>query len=176
LPDAVTSASLAAGETGVVRVTGVDGCRGGWALVEIEAGEEGRGEIVGVRVAGSLGELLTGTASGQVVGIDMPLGLLSRGWRAADAEARRRLGVRRSSIFGIPPASVGEQADYHAALAERRRVAGQGFSIQAWGPRPTWWTRRRWPGPLAGSRLGRLGSCLIRRRSGTDGLEIAIRY
>ncbi len=99
-----------------------------------EAG--GGGGLAGVRVAGSLAEVLGGAAAGQVVGIDMPLGLLSRGWRVADAEARQRLGARRSSIFAIPPASVWEQADYHAALAECRRLTGQGFSIQAWGLRP----------------------------------------
>ncbi len=87
-------------------------------------------------MAGSLTELLAGTAAGQVVGIDMPLGLLARGWRTADGEARRRLGPRRSSIFGIPPASVWQQPDYQAALAECRRLTGQGFSIQAWGLRP----------------------------------------
>ena len=125
-----------AGETGGVRVSGVDGCRGGWASVEVEVGEEGPAGVVAVRVAGSLGELLAGTAVGQVVGIDMPLGLLASGWRAADGEARRRLGVRQSSIFAIPPASVWEQADYQAALAECRRVTGHGFSIQAWGLRP----------------------------------------
>jgi len=36
------------------------------------------------------------------VGIDMPLGLLASGWRAADREARALLGPRRSSIFAIP--------------------------------------------------------------------------
>jgi predicted RNase H-like nuclease len=132
-----------------VRVTGVDGCRDGWAAVEVDvefdlgagagagAGEDG-GEFgaVTVRVAGSLAELLAGTAAGQVVGIDMPLGLLAGGWRLADAEARRRLGPRRSSIFAIPPAAVWRQPDYHAALAECRRLTGQGFSIQAWGLRP----------------------------------------
>ncbi|HEY2277964.1 MAG TPA: DUF429 domain-containing protein, partial [Streptosporangiaceae bacterium] len=96
-----------------MRVTGVDGCRDGWAAAEVgvEAGSaadvEAGGGVFGpvtVRVAGSLAELLAGTAAGQVVGIDMPLGLLAGGWRLADAEARRRLGPRRSSIFAIPPA------------------------------------------------------------------------
>ena len=90
---------------------------------------------VSVRVAGSLAELLAGAAPGQVVGIDMPLGLRASGWRSADAEARRRLGVRRSSIFAIPPAAVWEQPDYQSALAVCRRLTGQGFSVQAWGLR-----------------------------------------
>jgi predicted RNase H-like nuclease len=115
----------------------VDACRGGWAGVDLDTDDDDeRAAIrVSVRVAGSLAELLAGTALGQVVGIDMPLGLLASGWRAADAEARRRLGLRRSSIFAIPPAAVWEQPDYRSALEVCRRLTGQGFSIQAWGLR-----------------------------------------
>jgi predicted RNase H-like nuclease len=120
-----------------MRVTGVDACRDGWAAVELTTGEAGGGTApVTVRIAGSLTELLADAAPGQVVGVDMPLGLLASGWRTADQEARRRLGPRRSSIFAIPPASVWQQPDYRAALAECRRLTGQGFSIQAWGLRP----------------------------------------
>jgi len=122
-----------AGETGGMRVTGVDACRGGWACVHLDTDEGG--DRLTVRMAGSLAEGLAGTAPGQVVGIDMPLGLLDRGWRAADEEARRRLGVRRSSIFAIPPAAVWRQPDYQAALAVCRQLTGQGFSVQAWGLR-----------------------------------------
>jgi predicted RNase H-like nuclease len=125
------------GNTDWVRVTGVDGCRDGWAAVELDVdAAAGLTGAVAVRVAGSLTEVLAGTAAGQVVGIDMPLGLLARGWRTADGEVRRKLGPRRSSIFGIPPAPVWQQPDYRAALAECRRLTGQGFSIQAWGLRP----------------------------------------
>ena len=119
-----------------MRVTGVDGCRGGWAAVELDVHGDGPARVATVRVAGSLAELLAGTAAGQVVGIDMPLGLLASGWRAADGEARRRLGPRRGSIFAIPPAAVWEQPGYQPALAECRRLTGQGFSIQAWELRP----------------------------------------
>ena len=110
----------------------MDACRGGWACVELDVDE---GAAPAVRVAGSLVQVLAGAAPGQVVGIDMPLGLLGEGWRAADGEARRRLGVRRSSIFAIPPAAVWEQPDYQSALAVCRRLTGQGFSVQAWGLR-----------------------------------------
>ena len=36
------------------------------------------------------------------IAIDMPIGLLDSGPRAADIEARRRLGARRSSVFPTP--------------------------------------------------------------------------
>jgi predicted RNase H-like nuclease len=118
-------------------VTGVDACRDGWARVDLDLdgdGDDGGG-LVAVRVAGSLAELLAGAAAGQVVGIDMPLGLLATGWRDADTEARRRLGPRRSSIFAIPPAAVWQQPDYRSALEVCRRLTGKGFSVQAWGLR-----------------------------------------
>ena len=73
------------------RVTGVDGCRDGWVGVDLDGGGS-----VTVRAAASLDERLAGTAAQQVVGIDMPLGLLASGWRAADREARALLGPRRS--------------------------------------------------------------------------------
>lgn len=112
------------------RVTGVDGCRDGWAGVDCDGGG-----IIGVRVAPSLGELLHGTAEDQVVGIDMPLGLLATGWRTADREVRALLGPRRSSIFAIPPAPVWQAATYADANRLCRRLTGNGFSAQAWGLR-----------------------------------------
>lgn len=125
-----------AGDTDGMRVTGVDACRGGWAGVDLDAdGAGGLARLVAIRVAGSLAELLAGAAPGQIVGVDMPLGLLARGWREADQEVRRRLGPRRSSVFAIPPAAVWRQPDYPAALAECRRLTGRGFSVQAWGLR-----------------------------------------
>jgi predicted RNase H-like nuclease len=69
------------------------------------------------------------------VGIDMPLGLLASGWRAADREARALLGPRRSSIFAIPPAPVWQAPTYGAANQLCRDLTGNGFSAQAWGLR-----------------------------------------
>src|ERR1700759_1672753 len=105
------------GNTDRMRVTGVDGCRDGWAAVELDvAGTDGPVGAVAVRLARSLTELLAGTVAGQVVGIDMPLGLLARGWRTADGEARRRLGPRGRWIFGIPPESGWERSDSQGLL------------------------------------------------------------
>src|ERR1700744_5881909 len=118
-----------------MRVTGVDACRDGWACVDLTVDQPGDVAGLTVRVVSSLEEGLAGAAPGQVVGIDMPLGLLGRGWRVAGQGARRRLGVRRSSIFAIPPAEVWRQPDYQTALAVCRRLTGQGFSVQAWGLR-----------------------------------------
>ena len=115
-----------------MRVTGVDACRRGWVAVSLEVSEPPR--VEGVRVHESLAGVLNGSGAG-VVGIDMPLGLLESGWRAADRAARGLLGPRRSSVFAIPPRAVWAQASYQAANQRCRELTGQGFSIQAWGLR-----------------------------------------
>jgi predicted RNase H-like nuclease len=118
-------------------VTGVDGCRGGWVAVSLEAPEpiplpRRPGWLVSVRVRESLAGLL---GEGVVVGIDMPLGLLDSGWRTADRVARGLLGPRRSSVFAIPPRAVWAETSYPDANERCRELTGQGFSIQAWGLR-----------------------------------------
>ena len=118
-------------------VTGVDACRRGWVAVSLDGPGHGHG-LAAVRVHATLTGLLgqdAGTAEGTVTGIDMPLGLLESGWRAADLAARGLLGPRRSSVFAIPPRTVWEQASYQAAGRRCRELTGQGFSIQAWGLR-----------------------------------------
>jgi predicted RNase H-like nuclease len=74
-----------------------------------------------VRVRGSLAGLLEDNG-GDVVGIDMPLGLLESGWREADQAARGLLGARRSSVFAIPQrAGVGAAGE----IARGRSVPGK---------------------------------------------------
>ncbi len=120
-----------------MRVTGVDACRRGWVAVTLEVpatGRVGRVGVSAVRVHGSLDGVLEGNGAG-VVGIDMPLGLLESGWREADLVARGRLGVRRSSVFAIPPRAVWGEPDHAAASLRCRELTGKGLSVQAWGLR-----------------------------------------
>ena len=122
---------------GGMRVTGVDACRRGWVAVTLEvpaAGRAGRVGVRAVRVHGTLDGLLAGNGA-SVVGIDMPLGLLESGWREADLAARRLLGVRRSSVFAIPPRAVWGEPAYAAASLRCRELTGKGLSVQAWGLR-----------------------------------------
>ena len=146
------------------RVTGVDGCRDGWIGVDLAGGGS-----VTVRAAASLDCLLADTAAQQVVGIDMPLGLLADGWRAADREARALLGPRRSSIFAIPPAPVWQAPTYAAANQRCRDLTGNGFSAQAWGLRrklleAAEYRLRWWAAPaLDPGQLRHLGEELIYR-------------
>lgn len=113
-----------------MRVTGVDGCRDGWAAVDLADGR-----LAGVRISPSLESVLAPCPAGQVVAIDMPLGLLPGGWRLADQEARRLLGPRRNSVFMIPPGPVWQEPDYRAASDRCRALTGNRLSAQAWGLR-----------------------------------------
>jgi predicted RNase H-like nuclease len=108
-------------------VTGVDACRGGWVAVTLTNG------AVHVAVAKTLDRLTLAVAG--VTGIDMPLGLLPEGWRAADLLARRELGRRGSCVFAIPPRPVWRQPCYADANRRCRELTGRGMSAQAWGLR-----------------------------------------
>ncbi len=129
---------------GGMRVTGVDACRHGWVAVRLDVpgpaadrrGSAGasRIRVAAVRAHASLAGALEGDGA-NVVGIDMPLGLLESGWREADRAARGLLGPRRSSVFAIPPRSVWAQASYQAANQRCRELTGQGLAIQTWGLR-----------------------------------------
>jgi predicted RNase H-like nuclease len=106
-------------------VTGIDGCRGGWVAVTLAPAG------AAVTVARTLDEIpLDG-----VTGIDMPLGLLADGWRAADVLARRALGPRWPTVFAIPPRAVWGAASYAEANQRCRELTGRGLSAQAWGLR-----------------------------------------
>jgi predicted RNase H-like nuclease len=108
-------------------VTGVDACRGGWVAVTLTAAG------VSVTVATTLDALPFDGVG--VTGIDMPLGLLTAGWRTADLLARRALGRRGSCVFAIPPRPVWEQPAYADANRRCRELTGRGMSAQAWGLR-----------------------------------------
>jgi predicted RNase H-like nuclease len=109
----------------MVVVTGIDGCRSGWIAVT----------MAGSQVRARTAATLDGLGIEGVTGIDMPLGLLSDGWRTADALARRALGRRGASVFAIPPRPVLAAPDYPAANRRCRELTGQGLSVQAWGLR-----------------------------------------
>ena len=114
-------------------VTGIDGCASGWVAVTLAGAGDGAGDAVTVTVATTLDGLALGGAA--IIGIDMPLGLLAAGWRAADLLARRALGRRGSCVFAIPPRPVWEQPSHADANSCCRELTGRGMSIQAWGLR-----------------------------------------
>ncbi|MEO0652035.1 MAG: DUF429 domain-containing protein [Planctomycetota bacterium] len=99
---------------------GVDGCRAGWVVAIL--GADGALELA---LAPSVDAWLERPFEGAA--LDMPIGLFSDGRarpRACDAEARRRLGPRRASVF-TPPTRDMLGAHEHPPLGAR------GLSIQA---------------------------------------------
>jgi len=113
-------------------VLGVDACgKQGWVGIVLVDGAYG-GSLVDVR----LDVLMARAGECDAVAVDMPLGLLDTGWRAADTEARGFLGPRRNSVFLAAPRAVWDAADYASASAACVSIAGKGLSRQAWGLAP----------------------------------------
>lgn len=113
-----------------VHTVGIDACRSGWVAVLLD-----EGRLAATRVSTSLAEVVNAYPSAPVIGVDMPLGLVERGWREADRRAAARLGARRSRLFMVPPRAAWEAGTYPDAVAACRRLTDPpaGFSRQAWG-------------------------------------------
>ncbi|MGP3939909.1 DUF429 domain-containing protein [Streptomyces sp. 6N106] len=110
-------------------VVGVDACRTGWVAVTLC--EEG--QFAGADTAGGLSELLGRLPDAAVVAVDMPLGLLTAGWREAEALAVAMVAPHRSRVFPVPPRGVWEADDFDEANRRCRSLTGQGLSRQTWG-------------------------------------------
>lgn len=112
-------------------VLGVDACSAGWVGVLI--GPEGRPSV---HVAGSITDLVAlvrETAEPAVVAIDIPIGLPDRGGRLADAEARRQLVGKSSSVFSTLTRAAYEAGTYEQARAANMAAAdGKSASAQAY--------------------------------------------
>lgn len=111
----------------MVDVIGVDGCAGGW----IAASRDARGAVRCRRVD-TLAELFRASNRPRVVAVDIPIGLLGRGARDCDVEARRLLGVRKSSVFPAPIRPVLTATSQADASRIRHQVEDKRVSMQAW--------------------------------------------
>ena len=113
-------------------VLGVDACgKQGWVGIRLTDGVYA-GSLVDLR----LERLIERAAEVAAVTVDMPLGLVEKGWRAADLAARALLGVRRSSVFPIAPRAAWQEQDYGAAAGRCQELTGSRLSQQAWALRP----------------------------------------
>jgi predicted RNase H-like nuclease len=95
-------------------VAGVDGCRGGWVVVLLEADTK----KVEVRYCATFASILALPEAPLVIAVDMPIGLpqsAGLGGRACDIEARAGLGDRQSSLFAVPSRAAVMEPDYRAA-------------------------------------------------------------
>jgi predicted RNase H-like nuclease len=105
-----------------MRVVGVDGCRGGWLAVALEAG------VAKATVFAHFADLLSAYPDAAAIAVDMPIGLWESDrarMRPCDALARKRLGKRASCVF-IPPSRAMLSASSYTPLRE------QGLSVQAY--------------------------------------------
>jgi predicted RNase H-like nuclease len=119
-------------QVGSGRVLGVDACRPGWIGISFSDGGTSAHFAAGIQA------LVESAAAGgtlAAVAIDIPIGLAATGRRQADELARRALGRRWPSIFITPCRPALLAADYGSAVAENRRLAGEGISRQAFALR-----------------------------------------
>lgn len=105
---------------------GVDGCTKGWVTVVVDdAG------FVEAHLASTIAEV----PIGDVIGIDIPIGL-TEGPREADAAARARAS-RASSVFSTPRRELLEAPSYAEARSLAAQLGGPSLSSQAYrlGPK-----------------------------------------
>lgn len=111
-----------------MRVLGVDGCKGGWIVVELTDGA-----FSDCRFAPSFAEIATTDAI--AIGVDIPLGEprdISDGGRRTDRAARDFLrGRAKSSVFPAPPWAAAQVDDYAIANQLTRELTGKGLTKQS---------------------------------------------
>ncbi|MFJ3306626.1 DUF429 domain-containing protein [Streptomyces sp. NPDC086549] len=113
-------------------VLGIDACgKLGWTGIRLTDGVYAD-SLVDVR----LDSLIDRSAGVSAIAVDMPLGLVERGWRAADLAARALLGARRSSVFLVAPRPVWRELDYGAAADRCEQLTGNRLSRQTWALAP----------------------------------------
>lgn len=109
-----------------MQVLGVDGCKQGWVAVGLTDGV-----VDGVGLYLTIPDLLRAHPAADVVAVDIPIGLVDRGWRNCDIEARAFLRPRGSTVFPVPPRRVLEAPTFEDALACCRELTGSGISKQS---------------------------------------------
>jgi predicted RNase H-like nuclease len=114
----------------LAHVVGVDGCAGGWIAASRDVGA-----AISVRRVAAF-EALFETARPEVLAVDVPIGLPEKGARDCDLEARRLLGVRRSSVFAAPIRPMLAARSQAGASRIRHRVERKRVSIQTWAIAP----------------------------------------
>ena len=108
-------------------IAGVDGCKAGW----VAAFQDTDTRRLDWGVFSSFADVLNSPFRPRLVAVDMPIGLVERGRRDCDVEARRLLEGRRSSVFPPPIRPVLHVGDYPEANAWSKELHDQGLSKQA---------------------------------------------
>lgn len=113
----------------VAPVLGVDACRGGWVGVVLDP--DLRARVFTAHTITDLLELVEETTSVAVVAIDIPIGLPDTSGRAADAEARRELVGKSSSVFSTPTRGALEAETYAEGRAANLAATDGATSVSA---------------------------------------------
>jgi predicted RNase H-like nuclease len=114
-------------------VLGVDWGHHEWAAVAIDDGDFVAG-FTAPTIAAVEARALDEHGVSLIV-VDIPIGLPDTGSRAADAQARARVGRRTSSVFPTPVHAALLADDHAAASAASVRATGKGLSTQGHGLR-----------------------------------------
>jgi predicted RNase H-like nuclease len=104
---------------------GIDGCKNGWVI----ASEASEGHIA-LDVVPDFRSVLHRKCDPILV--DIPIGLMDRGTRLADQEARRLLKRRACCVFTAPLRPMLSCADYSDARTLRLQIEGKSLTKQAW--------------------------------------------
>jgi predicted RNase H-like nuclease len=107
---------------------GVDGCKAGWFVVEIE--RKGDWTIDIFQDIGAIWQRVSKTAS--LILIDIPIGLPRKGTRACDVLARTVLKKRASSVFPVPCRKALQASKYEDASKINYQESGKKLSVQSW--------------------------------------------
>ncbi len=129
-----------------MRVVGVDGCKGGWFVVELTGGS-----VSDSRVHSTFADVIGRDA--EVIGVDIPLGEpidIAHGGRKTDQAARDFLVHHKNAVFNAPPWAALQLDEHDVANSEAQRLTGKGLSAQSFGLRhkirdamPSWRSDRR---------------------------------
>jgi predicted RNase H-like nuclease len=114
-------------------IAGADGCRGGWIVIQ----QSGPASPLSWRVVPTLDELFSGSATPDLVAVDIPIGLPEKGARGCDREARRRLGPKRgTSVFPAPIRKILDAGSYEEGCQLGLQADGRKISRQVWAILP----------------------------------------
>ena len=107
---------------------GIDGCRKGWFYIGIDESDQYEFGIIS-----AIEDVLAITSEAKLVLIDIPIGLREEDSRErfCDLEARKVLGIRRSSVFPAPSRSALAFDDYAEASLINFQFTGTGLSKQS---------------------------------------------
>jgi predicted RNase H-like nuclease len=115
----------------VQRIAGIDGCRGGWLVVEACSNLRD----ANFRIAPNWNAI---ASDAEIIAVDMPIGLSRSGVRQCEVEARKIISPHGSRVFRTLPRGALKfpQKDWRNANQWSKAQGFGGISKQIWAIRP----------------------------------------